>query len=144
MIFEYFVVHERAPKFRQALLSKLASQIFKQEDCSAEKITLVLTDDNFLLDLNRRFLHHDYKTDVISFNLGERGIIDGEIYVSVDRARVQAKRYKVTTKAEVLRLIIHGILHLTGWDDKTRSQKLRMRRRENEYILWFQRMSRKR
>jgi len=144
MIFEYFVVHERAPKFRQALLSKLASQIFKQEDCSAEKITLVLTDDNFLLDLNRRFLHHDYKTDVISFNLGERGIIDGEIYVSVDRARVQAKRYKVTTEAEVLRLIIHGILHLTGWDDKTRSQKLRMRRRENEYILWFQRMSRKR
>ena len=144
MIFEYFAVHERAPKFRQALLSKLASQIFKQEDCSAEKITLVLTDDNFLLDLNRRFLHHDYKTDVISFNLGERGIIDGEIYVSVDRARVQAKRYKVTTEAEVLRLIIHGILHLTGWDDKTRSQKLRMRRRENEYILWFQRMSRKR
>jgi probable rRNA maturation factor len=144
MIFEYFVVHERAPKFRQALLSKLASQIFKQEDCSAEKITLVLTDDNFLLDLNRRFLHHDYKTDVISFNLGERGIIDGEIYVSVDRARVQAKRYKVTTEAEVLRLIIHGILHLTGWDDETRSQKLRMRRRENEYILWFQRMSRKR
>jgi len=144
MIFEYFVVHERAPKFRQALLSKLASQIFKQEDCSAEKITLVLTDDNFLLDLNRRFLHHDYKTDVISFNLGERGIIDGEIYVSVDRARVQAKRYKVTTEAEVLRLIIHGILHLTGWDDETRSQKLRMRRRENEYILWFQRISRKR
>ncbi|MGC8594469.1 MAG: rRNA maturation RNase YbeY [Candidatus Kryptoniota bacterium] len=144
MTFEYFVVYGRAPKFRRTLLFKLASQILKHENHSAEKITVVLAGDDLLLDLNKKFLQHDYRTDVISFDLGEKGIINGEIYVSVDRARIQAKRYKVKTKTEVLRLIIHGLLHLAGWEDATRSQKLRMRRRENEYIRWFQIMSRKR
>lgn len=144
MTLEYFVVHEKGPKFHRVLLYRLASRILKEEHCSARNITIVLVDDNFLLNLNRKFLQHDYKTDVISFDLGEEGVIEGEIYVSVDRARVQAKRYKVKTEMEVLRLIIHGILHLTGWDDKTRSQKLKMRRRENEYISWFKKISRRR
>lgn len=76
-------------------------------------------------------------TDVISFDLGENGIIDGEIYISVDRARIQARRYKISLEREIVRLIVHGVLHLSGWDDASRSEKLRMRKRENVLIQAF-------
>ena len=114
-----------------------------EEGKKSDNISIVLVDDDYLLRVNRKFLNHDYRTDVISFDLGEDEIIDGEIYVSVDRAGVQARRYKTSIEREVLRLIIHGILHLSGWDDTTRSQKLRMRKRENEFIKAFYRKRKK-
>ena len=100
-------------------------------------ISLVLVDDVYLLEVNKKFLNHNYRTDVISFDLADGGAIEGEIYISVDRARIQARRYKVSLEKEVLRLMVHGILHLCGWDDATRSQKLRMRKRENTFIEPF-------
>ncbi|MCL5020587.1 MAG: rRNA maturation RNase YbeY [Bacteroidetes bacterium] len=112
----------------------LVRRVLRDEHKNAEEITVVFVDDDYLLDVNRRFLSHNYKTDVIAFDLGEDGTIEGEIYVSVERARVQARRYRIPLKKELVRLIVHGVLHLAGWEDKTRSQKLRMRRRENEFI----------
>ena len=132
-----FVNHTFAPKIERGRLSALAREIVHNEDKKADSINVVLVDDDYLLDVNKKFLNHNYKTDVISFDLNAGGNIEGEIYVSMDRARAQARRYKVSLDSEVLRLIVHGILHLTGWEDKTRSEKLRMRRRENIYIERF-------
>ncbi len=132
-----FAEHERAPKFRQGAISVLVRRISQGEGAVFNTVNVVLSDDNYLRQVNRKFLNHDYTTDVISFDLGENGIIDGEIYISVDRARIQAKRYRISLEREILRLIVHGVLHLSGWDDATRSQKLRMRKRENVFIRAF-------
>ncbi|MCL4511021.1 MAG: rRNA maturation RNase YbeY [Bacteroidetes bacterium] len=134
MKIQLLVNYDRAPKFRRRTLAVLIRQIIREERREADSINVVLVDDDYLLDVNRKFLNHDYKTDVISFDLSENKRIDGEIYISVDRAKVQARRYKVSLEREVLRLIVHGVLHLAGWDDKTRSQKLLMRKRENVFI----------
>lgn len=132
-----FVNYSRAPKLERGRLAVLARRIVKDENKKADSISVVLVDDDYLLEVNRKFLGHDYRTDVVTFDLGDGGLIEGEIYVSIDRARVQARRYGVTPEREILRLIVHGILHLTGWEDKTRSEKLRMRKRENTFIEQF-------
>jgi len=130
-----FAVHKRAPKLKG--VAQLARKILKEEGKKSDNVSIILVSDDYLLEVNRKFLKHDYKTDVISFDLGENEVIDGEIYISVDRANVQARRFKTSLEREVLRLIVHGILHLTGWNDATRSEKLRMRKRENEFIQAF-------
>ena len=132
-----FVDHEDAPRLNQKKVDSLVRCIVREEEKKSEYINVILVNDMYMLDVNRKFLNHNYRTDVISFNLGESGPIEGEVYVSVDRAKVQARRYKVSLEREVLRLIVHGVLHLTGWDDKTRSQKLQMRKRENRIIEQF-------
>lgn len=130
-----FTEHKRAPKLKG--LALLVQKILKEEGKKSDNVSIILVNDDYLLEVNKKFLNHSYRTDVISFNLSENEIIDGEIYISVDRANVQARRYKTSLEREVVRLIVHGILHLSGWDDATRSQKLRMRKRENTFIQAF-------
>jgi rRNA maturation RNase YbeY len=84
--------------------------------------------------MNRRFLGHAYATDVISFPLGEGDAIEGELYVNLDRARVQARQYGVTRTHELVRLVVHGTLHLTGYDDRLPKDRMRMRQREDFYL----------
>ncbi len=94
-------------------------------------ITVVLCDDRTSRRLNRRYLAHDRPTDVIAFPLGEGSNLEGEIYVNLDRARRQARAYNVTAANETARLIIHGTLHLLGYDDRTRAKARRMKARED-------------
>jgi probable rRNA maturation factor len=91
--------------------------------------------------LNRTFLGHDYVTDVISFPLEDAPRLEGEIYINLDRARVQAGEYRVSTRHELARLAIHGTLHLTGYDDRTRADAVRMHAREDVVLA---RMARRR
>lgn len=137
MKFRLFANHKRAPKFERGAIALLARDVIREEGKTADNISVVLVDDNFLLDVNRKFLNHNYRTDVITFDLGEDGIIEGEVYISIDRAQVQARRFKVSLERETVRLVVHGILHLAGWDDKTRAEKIRMRKRENVFIQRF-------
>jgi rRNA maturation RNase YbeY len=90
--------------------------------------------------LNRRFLRHDSSTDVLAFPLGDQDVLEGEIYVNLDRARNQAARYRVSFAEELARLIIHGTLHLAGYDDSGTSAARRMKRIEDQYVNhWFTR-----
>ncbi len=115
-------------------LKKLVKLILNGEELNFAEINIVLVDDNVIHDINRRFLNHDYPTDVISFDLSDESSKVAEIYISVDRAIQQAKVYKVEFQNELARLIAHGLLHLAGFEDETRGQKLKMRKRENLYI----------
>ncbi len=132
-----FVDQVRSLKLKRNRIAALVRQIVRDEGKTADSISVVLVGDQYLLELNKKFLNHRYKTDVISFELSGTKTIEGEVYISVDRASVQARRYKVSAEREIVRLLIHGVLHLTGWEDATRSEKLRMRRRENEFIERF-------
>ena len=82
--------------------------------------------------INSKYLNHNYSTDIITFNYsGTKNELDGEIYISIDDAASNSKRFGVTFIEEVLRVIIHGFLHLSGYDDKDRKDRVTMKRLEN-------------
>ena len=94
--------------------------------------------DAELLELNRSALGHDWLTDVITFELERtEKNLEAEIYVSVERAKENAKKYSESLELEFIHLIIHGVLHLTGYDDKSKLGKKRMRTREGYYLARF-------
>ncbi len=100
----------------------------------AKSLSLIFVSDGYLRELHRRYLNDDSYSDVMTFNLGEQSDIEGEIYISLDRAKIQAEQYEVDLETEIARLIIHGLLHLQGYDDRTEAERLEMHRLENQYL----------
>ncbi len=94
----------------------------------------VFVDDEELRKINIESLDHDYYTDIITFDYGSDNHIEGEIYISLDRVKDNAEKFKQTFHVELLRVIFHGALHLVGYQDKTKSQKEKMRKMEDLYI----------
>lgn len=88
-----------------------------------------------ILDINKTYLNHDYTTDIITFNYSNiLDDIDGEIFISIEDALTNSKKYKVSLSDELVRLVIHGILHLLGYDDLNTSEKKIMKRLENKLL----------
>ena len=109
--------------------------LFNKERKKLKQLSYIFCSDAALLRINRQYLKHDYYTDIITFNLSAKGEgITGEVYISVDRVKENAKSQGEPVKSELLRVIFHGALHLCGYDDKTPAEKSRMRRKEDQYI----------
>jgi len=101
-------------------------------------LNYIFCTDRKLLEINRRFLKHDFYTDIITFDLSEEpGKISGEVYISVDRVKDNAKRMGESFSAEIHRVIFHGALHLCGYGDKREVEKRKMREREDHYITKY-------
>lgn len=126
--------YKRSFKLPVKRLKKLVKSILNGEGLDYKEVGIIFADDNFIYDINKQFLNHDYPTDVISFDLSDESGKVAEIYISIDRAIHQAKIYKVELQNELARLTAHGLLHLAGFNDRTRSEKLKMRKIENHYI----------
>lgn len=95
----------------------------------------VFVSDEALLKLNQSALNHDTYTDIITFDLSDQeGMIEGEVYISIDRVRDNAEKYNVTLEEEYIRVIGHGLLHLLGFKDKSETEIAEMRRQENTII----------
>jgi rRNA maturation RNase YbeY len=119
---------------RVALKSFLEKQI-KKEGLSIECLQYVFCSDKYLLGINKQFLNHDYYTDIISFDLSEtRGQLIGDIYISVDRVKENAKTMKTTQGNELLRVIFHGALHFCGYKDKKPGDAKLMRSMEDKWL----------
>lgn len=97
-------------------------------------INYIFCDDEYLLQINKEYLQHDYYTDVIGFQYSERNEISGDIYISVDRIEDNANQNKIEFKNELARVVIHGILHFMNYKDKTDKEAKKMRDVENHYI----------
>lgn len=117
------------------VLQQLLVDLFRKEGRSLDNLSVVFCSDEYLLDMNRRFLQHDYYTDILTFDLSERRHnVIGELYISVDRVRENARGMGVSAKEEMWRVIIHGSLHLCGYKDKLKKQQLLMRQKEERYL----------
>ncbi len=122
---------------RTALKSFLEKQI-KKEGLVIENLQYVFCSDKYLLDINKQFLAHDYYTDIISFDLSEqKGQLIGDIYISVDRVKENAKTMGTTQGNELLRVIFHGALHFCGYKDKKPADVKLMRSMEDKWLKAF-------
>lgn len=121
------------------IINKKALQAFilsivQEEGKSITSATIIFCSDTYLLTLNRQFLNHDFYTDILTFDLSVNDSISGEIYVSVDRVKENAAMLDIPFSQELNRIIFHGILHLCGYKDKVKKDKVRMTQKENEYL----------
>lgn len=105
-------------------------------------LNYIFCSDQFILDLNNKFLHHNYFTDVITFDLGDaqNPEIYGEIYISIDTVADNATTYQTTFDDELFRVMAHGLLHLIGYDDVTDEQIAVMREKENEALILLRKL----
>jgi len=101
------------------------------------EINYIFCDDDYLLKMNREFLEHDTYTDIISFDYSEEKLLSGDIFISVERVIENAKEFKVSFDKELQRVLIHGVLHFAGFNDKTTAEKEEMREQENKYISLY-------
>ena len=120
----------------------LLKKICKKENKKISFINCVFCSDNRLLEINKKYLNHVSLTDVVTFDFTpNKKNLEGDIYISVDRVKENAKKYKETFKKELLRVIIHGLLHLIGFLDKTKEEKNTMTLKENEYLSLYNKLT---
>jgi probable rRNA maturation factor len=130
----FFRKHQiRVPKLRDTL-----KQVGSNFNMELEQLHIIFVDDEELLEMNREFLQHDYYTDIITFDLSNTtDIIHGELYISRDRIIDNALSLGSTISDEILRVCIHGLLHLCGMNDASEEEKLEMRSAEDTYIRFY-------
>ena len=125
---------------RVALKSFIEKKV-KKEGYSIDSLTYVFCSDKYLLKINKDFLSHDYYTDIISFDLSEvPGQLIGEVYISVDRVRDNAKTHGTSLKEELHRVIFHGALHFCGYKDKKPSDAKKMRQMEDAWLSAYMKL----
>jgi len=137
-----FLTGDRKFTFQQKKSTKTFIELmFKKEKKELLQITYVFCSDEFLLKMNNDFLQHDYYTDIITFGLSLKNKpVEAEIYISIDRVKDNAKQLGLLYKTEMLRVLFHGVLHLCGYKDKTKSEILIMRAKEERYLLLFNKL----
>ena len=120
-------------------LKVFIGSLFKKEKKRLDQLSYIFCSDDYLLEINRQYLNHDFFTDIITFNLsGQDQALNAEIYISVDRVRDNARDFKSSFKNELHRVIFHGVLHLCGYKDKKPADKRKMRQTEDKYLsLYF-------
>ena len=100
-----------------------------------EFVNIIFCSDNEILGINQKYLKHDFYTDVITFDLSPtKDETEGEVYISVDRIKDNAKQLGVSIKEELHRVVLHGALHLCGYKDKTKTEQIKMRQKEEFYL----------
>lgn len=116
-------------------LKKFIEGIFEKEGIKLQSLNYIFCNDERLLKINRKYLNRNYYTDVITFDLSEKNKgISGEVYISVDRVKYNARKVKTTINSEIHRVIFHGALHLCGYNDKKRSEQISMRKTEEALL----------
>lgn len=120
---------------KQKVREWIGSVITNEGFARIAELNFIFCSDDYLLDVNKEYLNHDTYTDIITFDSSEvENVIAGDIFISIDRIRDNAAKFQVSDKDELHRVIVHGILHLCGYGDKTKTEKTRMTEKENEYL----------
>ena len=118
-------------------LKVFIEDLFKKEKKSLLSLNYIFCSDKRLLEINNQYLKHNYYTDIITFDLSESKETIGEIYISIDRVKDNAKINGTSFKSELHRVVFHGALHLCGYGDKKPSEKTLMTEKENKYLSLY-------
>jgi probable rRNA maturation factor len=131
-------VYSQDTSINKRAVHSLISSLKKEFNLSISFLSISFISSSELRDINKEYLNHDYETDIVTFNYSKKlQDIDGEILISFDEARRNAKKYDVTYGKELCRLVIHGMLHLLNFDDNNKENKKIMKRMENKLILSY-------
>jgi len=115
-------------------LSSWISNVISSEGFNEEEINYIFCDDAYLHKLNVEFLKHDTLTDIISFDYSIGKILQGDVFISIERVSENAEEFNVSFREELHRVMVHGVLHYCGYKDKTLEEKTLMRSKENHYL----------
>ena len=118
----------------KALNNKWLKFVAESEIRKIGDINIIFCSDNYILDVNMRYLQHDYFTDIITFDYCEKNILSGDLFISIDSVRENAVYYGTDFNEELNRVMVHGILHLIGYDDHSEEEISQMRAKENYYL----------
>ena len=116
------------------IIKKGVNDVIVQENFKTGNINYIFTSDNYLLNINKEYLNHNYFTDIVTFNYCQNSVINGDIFISIDTVKNNSARFNVLFLEELYRVIIHGALHLIGYDDQNEEEKKIMRQKENYYL----------
>jgi probable rRNA maturation factor len=117
----------------EARISAWLQEVIRAEEGHPGEVNVIFCSDPFLLDLNQRYLQHDTLTDIITFPQ-EGAAVSGDLYISIDRVRDNAATFEVPFDQELSRVMVHGVLHLCGYDDGSPEEKAAMRAQEDHYL----------
>lgn len=116
-------------------ITQWIKKVVDLEKAKLDEINYIFCSDEFLYNVNVQYLHHNTYTDIITFDLSEKKrLLNGEIYISIDRVKENAEKLKTDFTVELNRVMIHGVLHLLGYRDKSREEKRLMREKEDSYL----------
>jgi len=125
------------PDIAEAEVSAWVKQVAKSYNKVVGDVNYIFVDDETMLDINQRFIGHDYYTDHIGFDYSSGDSLSGDIYISIDTVKSNADLFSVTENEELHRIIIHGLLHLCGLRDKTDEERTLMQQAEDKALeLW--------
>lgn len=133
-------LHSEVPSYsflKKKIIKDWLKKVIHLENKILGEINVIVVTDGELLEINKKFLNHDYFTDVITFNYNENDNVSGDIYISIDRINENAEKLKDNPDTEFNRVIIHGLLHLLGYNDKTPDQKVQIRSKEDTYLQFL-------
>lgn len=133
MIF-YTTENVKLPKLEKRKTNAWIKSVAAKYDKKIGEIAYIFCDDAKILEVNKTYLQHDYFTDIITFDYCEGAVLNGDIFISLDTVRTNAQEFGVTFENELHRILIHGILHLCGQEDKTPEARLEMTRKENDAL----------
>ena len=128
---QYIAEEIELPAIEKRNISRWIKEVATDYGKKVGEIAYIFCSDARIMEVNRQYLNHDYYTDIITFDYSEANIISGDIFISIDTVKSNAEEFGVTFNDELQRIIIHGILHLCGQDDKTPELRLEMTRKEN-------------
>jgi len=110
------------------------SIVCDKELSSCGDISIIFCSDEYLLEMNRQHLDHDYYTDIITFDYSVENVVSGDLFISIDRVKENSLDYDVSFNHELLRVIVHGVLHLLGYNDKNDTEIAEIRSKEQGYL----------
>jgi len=123
-------------KIIKSQIKDLTQTVLSNEGVLQAEISIIIVDDEYIIGLNQEYLKKNTTTDVISFNLSDEGAeqLEGEVYANIEQITRQASDFHVLLEEEIFRIVIHGLLHLLGFDDQTGKQKQIMTEKEDQYL----------
>ncbi|NDP22555.1 MAG: rRNA maturation RNase YbeY [Paludibacter sp.] len=128
---QYIAEEIKLPKLEKLKINRWIKDTANGYGKKVGDIAYIFCNDNRILEVNKKYLQHDYYTDIITFDYSEGLIISGDIFISIETVKTNANEFGVSFEQELLRILIHGILHLCGQNDKTKESRAQMTQKEN-------------